>query len=243
MSQQLRPTDLEIEAREYLTGLTPRGRGGARWEAVPLALETDLMRVFRDRGDLRAFELLYRLSAPDLEAWLRRRSRGLYPRFDVEEAVQDTFVNIFRYRDSFQGSGPGGFRRWARTIAANAMHRSRRTGALTWVPLANAEEPACEAADPELQSADREQSQRLAEAYSVVLAWVPAALAELSPRDRYVLLAIHVHGAAYAEIEAELGMRPGGLKMVVHRARSRFWAQLRRVAEAVRLPSSWACAQ
>ncbi len=190
-------------------------------------LETSLMNFFRDTGDARAFDLLYRLSAGHLEAWIAKRSMAFSGRPDSQEILQDAFVNIYRYGHSFQGQGPSGFRRWARTIAANAMNRSGRPRAL---PLAEwcaghleISEPG---ADPAERAAGREEHQIMANAYRLLLQFVPLALANLSPRDRYVLQAIHVHGASYREVEAELDLRTGGLKMIVHRARMRLRAQL-----------------
>ena len=82
--------------------------------------------------------------------------------------------------------------------------------------------PSLGVSDPMIAAQDREQAQRLQSAYELMLQWVPFALEQLSSRDRYVLTAIHVHGARYREVEEELGLRAGALKMIVHRARSRF---------------------
>ncbi|MCA9003052.1 MAG: sigma-70 family RNA polymerase sigma factor, partial [Planctomycetes bacterium] len=60
----------------------------------------------------------------------------------------------------------------------------------------------------------------------VLLQLTPLAFAKLPDRDRFVLQAVEVDRRPYREIEQELGLRSGALKMIVHRARARFQAHL-----------------
>lgn len=223
---------LAAEAYRLLDGKPAPPHPRLRRASVPYldhGLETGLMLYFRDSGDRRAFELLYRLTCEPLESWIAMKAAALGGRIAAEEALQDAFVNVYRYSQSFRGEGPHGFRRWARTIAANALHRAGRRRAIRF---AEWNEGVCEVSepgmDPQRLAADREQSAQLRSAYALVLQWVPAALESLSARDRYVLTAIHLHGATYREVEQELELRAGALKMIVHRARTRFGQALTR---------------
>ncbi|MCB9908367.1 MAG: RNA polymerase sigma factor [Planctomycetes bacterium] len=216
------------------TRLAGQGTGSAD------SLETALMCHFRDSGDRVAFEWLYRLSSDALARWVATRGAVSQSSLDVDEVVQDTFINVYRYHRSFQGHGPHGFRRWARTIAANAMSRSKRRRALPLVEWKDGDQDVADSQDdPCVLMQQQEQGQALQDAYLLLLQWVPLACARLSPRDRYVLTALHGHGASHREVEEELELKPGGLKMIVHRARTRLRGYLIQIGLAAhQRPSS-----
>lgn len=104
------------------------------------------------RDDRRAFDELYRRTAPWLEARLRRRCAD--PDV-VAEVLQDTYLAVWRAADSFAGArgGSGGGARgsavgWLWTIATHrlvdAFRRRARTSQVPPVPLTPSTAPAAE---------------------------------------------------------------------------------------------------
>ena len=186
-------------------------------------LDTALMQIFTATGDIRAYEFLYQLTSEPLLGWIRGRARQIARRLDVREILQDTFINIYRYAKSFKGEGTHGFRRWARTIAANAMHRASRKRTLVFSEWSEGvmQVPSGIGTPQNLAEA-QEYALELESAYQLLLRVTPLAFSQLSARDRFVLNAVDVHGSPYREVEKELGLRSGALKMIVHRARIRF---------------------
>ncbi len=186
-------------------------------------LDTTLMQIFTATGDTRAYEYLYQLTSEPLLGWIRGRARQIARRLDVREILQDTFINIYRYAKSFKGEGIHGFRRWARTIAANAMHRASRKRTLVFSEWSEGVMQVPSAiGTPQNFAEAQEIALEMESAYQLLLRVTPLAFAKLSARDRFVLEAVDVRGSAYREVEQELGLRSGALKMIMHRARIRF---------------------
>lgn len=199
------------------------------------ALETDLMTAFqRSRGSV-AFEELYAASAPGLLRWIEQcpavRAHGV----DPLEALQDTFVNVYRYVGSFRPDAPGGFRAWARTIAANVVRRARRRPVSAGVPFSDApaalDAPADRRSSPSARAADAEDSTELRGAYALLLLHYAAAFDQLKERDRQALQMVEVEGVGYAEVGRRLGVGRSNTKMIVFRARQRLRAQLSRTLD------------
>ncbi len=191
-------------------------------------LDTALMQIFCSTGDTRAFEFLYEITSEPLMGWIRGRVRQIARRLDVREILQDTFINIYRYAKSFKGEGAYGFRRWARTIAANAMHRASRKRTLVFSEWTDGiMQVPSPAGGPRGVVEARELGRELDKAYRLLLQVAPLAFARLSPRDRFVLHAVDQERSSYRDVEKELGLRSGALKMIVHRARIRLKSHLR----------------
>lgn len=214
------------------------------------ALETDLMTAFqRSRGSV-AFEELYAASAPGLLRWIEQcpavRAHGV----DPLEALQDTFVNVYRYVGSFRPDAPGGFRAWARTIAANVVRRARRRPVSAGVPFSDApaalDAPADRRSSPSARAADAEDSTELRGAYALLLLHYAAAFDQLKERDRQALQMVEVEGVGYAEVGRRLGVGRSNTKMIVFRARQRLRAQLSRTLDTAEagneLPAVARCA-
>jgi len=76
------------------------------------------------RGDLEAFELLFRQFHPEVHRWLTRMVRDPAA---AEDLTVDVFWNIYRARATFDPSRS--FGAWARRIASNAaIDYLRKTG-------------------------------------------------------------------------------------------------------------------
>ena len=118
-------------------------------EAIDVTPITDEALIERTgRGDQEAFEILYERYFPRVYRFVSRR---LNNRSDVEETVQEVFINVFSSMASFRGEAP--FVSWVlgltrRTIAARFKKKRPAT-----VPL-ETEDP--ERIDPLIPTAHRE---------------------------------------------------------------------------------------
>ena len=200
------------------------------------ALETELMTAFQlSRGSI-AFEDLYAASAPGLLRWIEQCPAVRSHAVDPLEALQDTFVNVFRYAGSFRPDASGGFRAWARTIAANVVPRARRRPASAGVPFSDApaalDVPADRRSSPSARAADAEDSTELRAACALLLLHYAAAFDQLKERDREALHMVEVEGVCYAEVGHRLGVGRSNTKMIVFRARQRLRAELSRTLVA-----------
>lgn len=134
---------------------------------------------------------------------------------DAEDLVQDTMVRAWRSLDTFDGRHP---RAWLLTVLRHAeinRHRRRRPVLLD---------------DPD-DSAERHLAAVHPSAEQVVLerafdAVVEAALADLQPVMRQVVLLVDVDGLSYAETAAVLGLPEGTVASRLHRARNRIRSRL-----------------
>jgi RNA polymerase sigma factor (sigma-70 family) len=201
------------------------------------ACATALMDLFRRSGDSEVFEALAELVGPQLLARVRSRLRSLGLSLDPQEVVQDAMVNIYRYPDRFDACRPGAFAAWSTTIVDNAVRRRlRRRSTVVEVALSPTE-VLCQHADlqarePSLLVQEREDCQLAAQALQVLLACYLAAYEQLSPRERWVLHQVEVERRRYAELAAELAIRPEALKMVVFRARRRVLERVGQLLQA-----------
>ena len=89
-----------------------------------------------EKGDEAAFETLYERYYPRVYRFVKRRLRN---RSDVEEAVQDVFINVFSSMSSYRGDAP--FVAWVlgltrRTIASRFKKKRHVT-----IPLETEAEP------------------------------------------------------------------------------------------------------
>ena len=118
-------------------------------EAIDVTPITDEALIERSgRGDQEAFEILYERYFPRVYRFVSRR---LNNRSDVEETVQEVFINVYSSMASFRGEAP--FVSWVlgltrRTIAARFKKKRPAT-----VPL-ETEDP--ERIDPLIPTAHRE---------------------------------------------------------------------------------------
>ena len=133
---------------------------------------------------------------------------------DVEEAVQDTFVQAWRHRETFRAEAA--VFTWLYRIATNValMRLRRRAHATVSLDLASmAGEPAL--ADDQLAA----QAERLA-----LIDEVRTALAALPEQQRLVVMLRDVDGYGNGDVADLLGLPVTTVKALLHRGR----AQLRR---------------
>ncbi|OKJ43044.1 RNA polymerase subunit sigma-24 [Micromonospora sp. TSRI0369] len=165
------------------------------------------------RGDLDAFDELYRRTSPWLAIRLRRRCAddGI-----VAEVLQDTYLTVWRAAGSFSGirrsggsDAPGGSAAgWIWTIAArrlvDAMRRRARVQEVPTDVLP-------------VRSAPAAEDEALAGTMSLELG---AALDALAPELRAVLAAMVLDGLTVRETSVLLGVPEGTVKSRARRARN-----------------------
>ena len=187
--------------------------------------ETALMVAFQSRRDHDSFETLYQAAAPGLLLWIKRLHAQRLHKGDPRETLQDTFLNIYRYASSFKPAAPGGFRSWARTIAGNALRRTRRDRARRPILESELGERAQERGDGRLEPSAAVSLNELAAStrsgLALLLVHYATCFERLSERDQLALRMVEVEGRSYAEVGASLGTEPSNTKMVVFRARKR----------------------
>lgn len=96
----------------------------ARNEVPGVPPEAQLVRAIVETDDRRAKELLYRRLAPGVFGLVHRLLGGI----DVDDVVQDTFIDAFQQLDQLRE--PGAVVGWVRGIAVNRVRRVIRKRAL-----------------------------------------------------------------------------------------------------------------
>jgi RNA polymerase sigma-70 factor (ECF subfamily) len=190
-------------------------------------LETALMAAFRDSGRQDGFEALYEYARGPLLAWIVSLA-GRRREVDPAEVLQDTFVNVYRYAQSFRDDGPRSFRVWSRTIAGNLIRRTRAPRgrcSLQAMPE-GLQEPGDGRAGPPEELALGEEGSNLARAWLLLLARYAAAYERLAPRDRRALEMVELEDLPYSEACRRLGVGLSNLKMILFRARRRMRAAM-----------------
>ena len=185
-----------------------------------LAVETDPELLGRLRaGDEEAFVMLVgRYQQPMLRlACSMVPSRAL-----AEEAVQDTWMGVVRGVQGFEGRSS--FKTWLFRILVNRA-RSLGNAEQRYVPVDPA--PAVDPRRFDAAGAWAEPVEPWADASDARLdaaAWAPvirAALDDLPPRQRQVVLLRDVEGLSGPEVSAVLDISPGNQRLLLHRARNR----------------------
>jgi RNA polymerase sigma-70 factor (ECF subfamily) len=151
------------------------------------------------RGDVAAFEELFRRYEPRAFAFFLRRT-GSSER--AEDLYQELFLRIHRARDDYDPGRP--FLPWFFQIAQHLLvDDTRRAFREREVPLDPCD-VRCEAVDPEREIATRSELGQL--------------LAGLRPEERQVLVSAKLDGMEYAELAAQVGKSVAAVKQIVSRA-------------------------
>jgi RNA polymerase sigma-70 factor (ECF subfamily) len=161
------------------------------------------------RGDLRAFDLLYARWQLPVHRFVSR----MLGRPGAEDVVQEVFVRVYRARERYKPLAS--FRAWLFRIAAHLCSNERRR--------ASARLEVVSTAPVELASPASDDPGRQAEGRQLQHA-VDRALEVLPERQRAAVLLARYEGCSMAEIAEILEISPGAAKLLLHRARE----QLRR---------------
>ena len=153
------------------------------------------------RGDIRAFETLFREYEGEVYGWIVRivRDPGA-----AEDLTLETFWRIYRARARFDPRRP--FGAWARRIATNLAleHLSRRRGEYPLDHDVPQQGAPCSVSDPAVDSDVR--------------AKVVAAFNQLPAKLRAAATLAMIEETPYAEIADALGISINGVKSRVFRA-------------------------
>jgi RNA polymerase sigma-70 factor (ECF subfamily) len=166
-------------------------------------MDEDLVAEVR-AGSSACFEELVRRH----RSHLRRVVRGvLRDRSEVDDVVQQAFLQAFTGLDGFAGTAP--FATWLTRIAVNeALMRSRRRRRLERVALQLVPGDDGAPGTPEQEAASREAMER-----------VRAALPRLSLHHREVIQLTTLGELSHADVAQRLGVSEGAVKVRLHRAR------------------------
>ena len=155
-------------------------------------------------GDLTAFEELYERHATRMKSIARNL---LHDVADAEDAVQETFLKIYRGAKTFRGGAA--FSTWAYRVLVNTCYDGlRRRGSRPAGPSLDAGEsapphPRAAAADPPLRLA------------------LETAVGRLNPKHRAVFLLFEVEGFSHGEIARILGIPEGTSKTFLFGAKKK----------------------
>jgi RNA polymerase sigma-70 factor (ECF subfamily) len=183
----------------------------------PSASDEVLMARVRD-GSVAAFQALYERHHRALFNFLLRFSAD---RLTAEDLLQETFLRVYIHRESYRPTAA--FRTWLFTIARNlALDHLRRGGIVG--ESAGEEDRAAALPDPSpspLRHVEAGEELRLLE----------AALQQLPPGQREVLLLSRYAGLSHTEIAEVTGRSPEAARVALHRA-------LGRLRDLLRVPPS-----
>jgi RNA polymerase sigma-70 factor (ECF subfamily) len=149
-----------------------------------------------------------------VEPLLRRFAHGRIPqllrhREDTADLVQLTWTKVLDKLDAIDASEPGAFFAYLRAVLINALRESLRREAIA--PVAAGGELADKAAAV-VPAAHVDPTDWIAYEQS---------LAALAPEHRGIVLMRYEFGMSFAEIGAELGESPDGVRMKLNRAIAR----------------------
>jgi RNA polymerase sigma-70 factor, ECF subfamily len=166
-----------------------------------------LVAAARD-GDRQAFDELVRRTYVDTYTLAVRLTAN---EEDARDVVQEAYLRAWKGIKRFRGDAQ--FSTWLYRITANAAYtlvqkrRRRRTE-----PLETVDEP--------VEAAVGAQPEAAAES-ALLLEQLSAAVAELPPKLRAIVVLKDVYGLSHEDIAAELGISIAAAKVRLHRARKK----------------------
>jgi RNA polymerase sigma-70 factor (ECF subfamily) len=156
---------------------------------------------------------------------------------DAKDVLQDTFLRAFEKLDQFQGESS--FYTWVYRIAVNLALSGHRRHRVRSAPRSNGEYAVGRGEDPADPSSDADPTSSLERTEREQM--VVAALDQLCPDHRAVVVLKDFDGHRYEEISAILDIPVGTVRSRLHRARCELRDRLSSLVDyehAVRQPSS-----
>jgi RNA polymerase sigma-70 factor (ECF subfamily) len=146
---------------------------------------------------------------------------------DAKDVLQDTFLRAFEKLDQFQGESS--FYTWLYRIAVNLALSGHRRHRVRSLARPNGEHPVRRGEDMADGSADADPTSSLERAEREQM--VEAALDELCPDHRAVIVLKDFDGRRYEEISAVLDIPVGTVRSRLHRARCELRDRLSSLAD------------
>jgi RNA polymerase sigma-70 factor (ECF subfamily) len=180
-------------------------------------------------GDTGAFETFMRRHQAPVARYLRTFTGSA----DVDDAVQDTFIAVWRSAGHFRGTGhDGGARGWLYTIARHAVHHQRRRRVDEPAQLESIEQLAEQAGWGSLPEATGDADDR------ALHELLQVALARLPQEEREVLTLRELDGFSGDETAAILQVSVAVMKSRLHRARIHLAAVVRSLEHIAAPPAA-----
>jgi RNA polymerase sigma-70 factor, ECF subfamily len=187
--------------------------GAQRHEGEPVTLPSAGPNPRREPDSL-DFDVVYRTHVQTVARWVARLGG---PGADVEDLTQEVFLVVDRRLREFRGESRLGT--WLFSITAKLVANDRRRRRLRrwWVRLKPiAVDTAVAAIDSPLEQLEtRERRTRFY-----------AALDQLNERQRRALILYELEEMPVAEIAELMGLRPGNVRVLLHRARAAFLSRM-----------------
>ncbi len=174
------------------------------------------------RGDREAFTPLFEKYRPRLAVLVHyRMGARLRDAFEVDDIVQETFLQAYRQFDHFAYQSPGSFFRWLSRITEHviidaARHQGRdKRNAGERVPLRSESNPGG------LEPADSKTPSRLYTEREAVVRLMHR-LDELPEQYRQAIILAKVEGLTTQEMAERLGKSREAASLLLHRALKQF---------------------
>jgi RNA polymerase sigma-70 factor, ECF subfamily len=189
---------------------------------LPADLETPQLRRAPERAE---FDLFYQQHVQLISRWATRLAG---PGLETEDLVQEVFLIAHRRRDSFRGAAK--VSTWLFGITQNVVRHRRRKERVRRLLLGAASDMGrLEPLGPTpVEELERREATKL----------VYVLLDDLPDKYRDVFILFEIEGLSGAEISALTGVNLATLRVRLHRARTRFFTNLRATSghEGVALP-------
>jgi RNA polymerase sigma-70 factor (ECF subfamily) len=176
------------------------------------ALREGRERVPRPAGQATplTFAAIYAAHAQTVARWAARLGG---PSADVEDITQEVFVVVNRRLAEFRGDSQLSTWLFGITAKVTANERRRRKLRQWWFRLVpNAGERAPNAGEGAVEQLEKRERRAL----------FHRALDRLGERQRHALVLFELEEMSVDEVAAHLGLRPGNVRVLLHRARAAF---------------------
>jgi RNA polymerase sigma factor (sigma-70 family) len=208
-----------VEGRDPAVGDPLPADAGIRRDWI----STALMDCYKRSGDQQVFAAIYDLNRSSFLAAIRSKLRRTVSNVDPHDALQEVFLNIYRYPHRFLPDRADAFRNWGHRIVQNTvlkfLKREAKRTSRTVLQDEIDDRIDVKARSPERSVTEAESARLVDKAYLLYLTLYLAHFQRLSDRERRALTMVECEGISYRDTAATLGIRLENLKMVIFRGR------------------------